>query len=169
MKLLSVALIAISLISSAIQANEASFEGLKNYQENGEKMVSSGLPNKHHFSQFKALGVAQVIDLIPGDRSDEIALMKKLNLNYHNIPVDWHNPTLDDFNQYAQLMTQYSATEGKTLTHCKLNWRGAVFTYLYRITYLEHDDATAKADMMAIWHPNETWQAFIDKVIQQYR
>ncbi|GGF66463.1 hypothetical protein [Alteromonas lipolytica] len=58
---------------------------------------------------------------------------------------------------------------GITLTHCKLNWRGAVFTYLYRVIRLHHDEAEARKDLEAIWQPNETWQYFMERVQQHYK
>lgn len=65
-------------------------------------------------------------------------------------------------------MSLHRPEEGKVLTHCKLNWRGAVFTYLYRITVLSEDEKTAKQDLLAIWQPNSTWFAFMNKVIEHH-
>lgn len=141
---------------------------LKNYQLNNAKMVSSGLPNEAQFKALQEMGVTKVIDLIPGDRSEEKALMTKLNLTYHNIPVIWENPTVADFEQYVAVMQEQKGSGGITLTHCKLNWRGAVFTYLYRVTQLGESDETAERDLLAIWKPDATWQKFIDDVKKQY-
>ncbi|MDG1752309.1 MAG: protein tyrosine phosphatase family protein [Thalassotalea sp.] len=158
-------ILVISLVlSNLTYAKEASLSDLENYQVNTTKMVSSGLPTQQHFEQLKEMGVAHVIDLIPGDRSDEANLTKALALNYHNIQVAWKNPTVANFNEYAAKMNEFSQEKGKILTHCRLNWRGAVFTYLYRVTHLKENEVTAKADMLAIWQPDETWQNFIDEV-----
>lgn len=155
------------ILTNLTYAKKTSLVDLENYQENTSKMVSSGLPTQQHFEQLKEMGVAHVIDLIPGDRSDEANLTKALALNYHNIQVEWKNPTVANFNEYAAKMNEFSQAEGKILTHCRLNWRGAVFTYLYRVTHLKEDEAIAKADMIAIWQPDETWQNFIDEVKKQ--
>ena len=155
------------IVTTNIYASEASLSDLKNYQVNSANMVSSGEPTKQHFESLKAMGVAHVIDLIPGDRSDQVQLMKVLNLNYYNIPVEWKNPTVDNFNDYALMMKKFSLNDGKILTHCRLNWRGAVFTYLYRVIHLNEKEEIAKADLLAIWEPNDVWQAFIDKVKAQ--
>ncbi|TKB45922.1 protein tyrosine phosphatase family protein [Thalassotalea mangrovi] len=141
---------------------------LKNYQVNNAKMMSSGLPDRNQFAALKASGVTKVIDLIPGDRSEEQTLTTDLGLVYVNIPVIWENPTLADFEQYVAAMQDDRGSEGITLTHCKLNWRGSVFTYLYRVTQLNESDETAKRDLLAIWQPDETWQAFIDDVKKHY-
>jgi protein tyrosine phosphatase (PTP) superfamily phosphohydrolase (DUF442 family) len=141
---------------------------LKNYHIDTPNMVSSGMPNQGHFETLKNMGVTKVIDLLPGDRKEESSLMKELNLTYYNIQVEWENPTLKNFREYILTMKQFNKSEGITLTHCRLNWRGAVFTYLYRVTQLKESEESAKQDMLAIWVPNEIWQGFIDEVMSKY-
>lgn len=126
------------------------------------------MPNQGHFETLKAMGVTKVIDLIPGDRNEESSLMNELNLTYYNIQVEWENPTLKNFREYILTIKQFNKSEGITLTHCRLNWRGAVFTYLYRVTQLKESEELAKQEMLAIWEPNETWQDFIDAVIAKH-
>jgi len=161
----------ITLITTA-QAKDHGFNtplpGLKNYQVNNSKMVSSGLPTKNHFEKLKSLGVNKVVDLIPGDRSEQRSLMNAMQLTYHNIAVEWENPTLENFQDYVAIMQQYEQSDGVILTHCRLNWRGAVFTYLYQVTHLKTPEEKAKQVMLAIWQPNETWQRFIDDILAQY-
>lgn len=89
-------------------------------------------------------------------------------MDYHNIQVEWENPTVANFIDYVAFM-ESTPRPGVTLTHCKLNWRGAVFTYLYRVIRLQEDEAVAREDMLAIWQPNETWQHFIERVKQHYQ
>lgn len=147
----------------------SSLSNLKNFQVNTTKMMSAGLPTQQHFETLKTMGVTTVIDLIPGDRTDEIELMNELELPYHNIAVDWDKPTLENFEQYVILMNQSLSGEGITLTHCKLNWRGAVFTYLYRTTQLNESEESAKKDLDAIWRANKVWQSFIDEIKAKYK
>lgn len=172
MKILICALIAVILSTTIIRGTEAfagslenSLSNLKNYQVNSSKMVSSGLPTEAQFEALKSMGVTKVIDLIPGERSEEADLMKSLNMPYYNIQVEWENPTIKNFQDYVASMQQSKGNEGITLTHCRLNWRGAVFTYLYRVTVLKESEKLAKQDMLVIWEPNETWQDFIDQVL----
>ena len=119
-------------------------------------------------SLLKEKGVTHVVDLIPGDRTSEILTTSKLGLDYFNVPVDWEGPTLATFLNYAAFMQTVDIKEDKVLTHCKLNWRGAAFTYLYRINVLGENEQTAQKDLMAIWHPNPTWFAFMNEVIAHY-
>ncbi|MCZ8528931.1 hypothetical protein [Alteromonas sp. PRIM-21] len=141
---------------------------LTNYQKNAPFMYSSGLPDASHLSLLKEEGVTHVIDLIPGNRSSEILTTSELGLDYFNVPVDWEAPTLANFLNYAAFMQSVDVKKDKVLTHCKLNWRGAAFTYLYRINVLGESEQTAKTDLMAIWHPNPTWYAFMNEVITHY-
>ncbi|RPH19120.1 MAG: hypothetical protein CBB67_009545 [Alteromonadaceae bacterium TMED7] len=152
----------------AVGAVEKPLTSLKNYQVNTPQMMSSGLPDAAHFETFKSLGVTRVIDLIPGDRNEEQTLVSDLGMDYHNIQVEWENPTVANFVDYVAFM-ESPAQQGVTLTHCKLNWRGAVFTYLYRVIRLQENEAAARQDMLAIWQPNDTWQHFIEKVKQHYQ
>lgn len=165
--LLAVLTLSAKVMASDLSANESLAE-LKNYQVNNTKMVSAGLPNKHHFEALKAMGITHVVDLIPDDRTEQIALMKRLNLQYHNIAVEWENPTLENFREYVQIMQKNDQGPSVTLTHCRLNWRGAVFTYLYRVTQLGEPEAIAQRDMLAIWQPNKKWQDFINHVLAAY-
>mgnify|MGYP005990710545 CR=1 FL=1 len=155
-------------VSAYQEIPNSSLSTLKNYQQNTDTLLSSGLPTKQHFKVLKSMGVTTVIDLIPGDRSEESNLMSTMDVAYYNIQVDWENPTLKNFEEYVAIMQQNSASDGKTLTHCKLNWRGAVFIYLYRVTQLKQDDKVAKKDLLEIWEPNETWQKLIAKVKAKY-
>ncbi|MDO6568371.1 protein tyrosine phosphatase family protein [Alteromonas sp. 1_MG-2023] len=153
---------------TAENAEDVTLATLTNYQVNSQSMVSSGLPAAEHFQLLKDDGVTMVIDLIPGDRLPEQQIVEALSLNYHNIQVEWEQPTLANFKQYTGFMNQANIDDDKVLTHCKLNWRGAVFTYLYRITALGESELSAKKDLLAIWQPNQTWFAFMNMVIADF-
>ncbi|GGF66468.1 hypothetical protein GCM10011338_18390 [Alteromonas lipolytica] len=79
-------------------------DDLKNFQTNTETMMSAGLPDEHHFITLKTLGVSRVIDLIPGGRSAEKALLDEMGLEYFNIQVEWEHPTLANFSDYISIM-----------------------------------------------------------------
>ncbi|MBU3023252.1 protein tyrosine phosphatase family protein [Aestuariibacter sp. A3R04] len=141
---------------------------LTNFQINSPNMVSAGLPDDIHLSRLNALGVTHVIDLIPGDRDEERHSVRNLGMNYHNIQVVWDNPTYENFSDYAHEVSEAHNDGGLVLTHCKLNWRGSVFTYLYRITVQGEDERAMKAEMLKTWQPNEVWLAFIQNVLKEY-
>lgn len=137
-------------------------------------MVSSGLPTKAHLETLKEMDVAVVIDLIPRDVAKrrvarEKDIVEALGLQYHNIGVDWHNPTVEDFSRYASIMNRALQEGKKVLTHCQLNWRGSAFTYLYKLNELRVSEKEAKKALLNIWRPNEEWQDFIDDVMVSYQ
>jgi hypothetical protein len=105
-----VAVLLSAIFASYLNASESSLDAplsdLKNYHVDTPNMVSSGMPNQGHFETLKAMGVTKVIDLIPGDRSEESSLMNELNLTYYNIQVEWENPTLKNFREYILTMKQ---------------------------------------------------------------
>lgn len=168
-------LIALLMTFASAKADEASslkeadFSSLTNFQINSDTLVSAGQPEQEDFSKLRRYGVGRVIDLIPGDRSEEKSMMEAMNLEYFNIQVDWENPTLQNFKDYVHYMNVPGNKGDKTLTHCKLNWRGSAFIYLYRVTQLNEAEAVARADMDKIWQPDDTWQAFIDEVKAAYQ
>lgn len=161
------------LFSSLSRAEQTSLTSalptLKNFQQNTPELVSAGLPEKSDFELMQKHGVGRVIDLIPGDRSEEKSMMEAMNLEYFNIQVDWENPTLQNFKDYVHYMNVPGNKGDKILTHCKLNWRASAFIYLYRVTQLNEAEAVARADMDKIWQPDDTWKAFIDEVKAAYQ
>ena len=181
----AVALAAPSVHNNAEQDAAAdTLANLTNLQRNNAYLLSSGLPSAQQLKALKEEGVTHVVDLIPGNRVDEILATAQshpflltppengsalyfLSLNY-NVPVDWEAPTLANFLNYAAFMKRVDATDEKVLTHCKLNWRGASFTYLYRVAVLGESEEKAKQDLMVIWHPNPTWHAFMSDIVAHY-
>lgn len=145
-----------------------SLASIKNFQHNTAFMYSSGLPNETQFALLKENGFTHVIDLIPGDRAAEIQTTAKLGLNYFNVPVEWEAPTLANFLNYVAYMESIKDQQGTVLTHCKLNWRGAAFTYLYRVAILGESEVNAKEDLLAIWQPNPVWYALMRDVLAHF-
>ena len=93
--------------ASAFKNNgDSVLSDLKNYHINTPTMVSAGLPSRAHFEALKVNGVQNVVDLIPGDRSDEAKLMKTLDLRYYNIAVEWQNPTVENYADYVIAMRE---------------------------------------------------------------
>ena len=165
----AVALAAPSVHNNAEQDAAAdTLANLTNLQRNNAYLLSSGLPSAQQLKALKEEGVTHVVDLIPGNRVDKILATAQLNLEYFNVPVDWEAPTLANFLNYAAFMKRVDATDEKVLTHCKLNWRGASFTYLYRVAVLGESEEKAKQDLMVIWHPNPTWHAFMSDIVAHY-
>jgi protein tyrosine phosphatase (PTP) superfamily phosphohydrolase (DUF442 family) len=80
-------------------------------------------------------------------------------MTYTHIPVDFQNPTEQDFEQFCAVMEQWK--DVPVHVHCIANYRVSAFFCRYRRDVLGWDDAKARADMDAIWHPDGVWADFI--------
>jgi protein tyrosine phosphatase (PTP) superfamily phosphohydrolase (DUF442 family) len=115
------------------------------------------------------LGVEVVINLALPTSSNalpgEAELVTGLGLTYLQIPVEWEQPEVD---QYDQFVAALAAFKGRRIwLHCALNMRVSAFGYLYRRLVLGEDEATSTFPMREVWTPNAVWRAFIDRVLSR--
>jgi protein tyrosine phosphatase (PTP) superfamily phosphohydrolase (DUF442 family) len=115
-------------------------------------------------SDIHALGVRHIVNLglhthekaLP----DEAASVSRLGMTYIHIPVDFQNPTDQDFEQFCSAMARLK--DVPVHVHCIANYRVSAFFYRYRRDVLGMDETQARAEMEAIWHPEGVWAAFVD-------
>jgi protein tyrosine phosphatase (PTP) superfamily phosphohydrolase (DUF442 family) len=155
------------LIQPTAYGKSGSIENIKNFSLLSETLASSGMPSQSEFELVQQSGYQHIINLIPGDFSDEKNKISALDMSFDQIAVDWHQPTLADFQHFVRLMKAYN--QDKVLVHCRLNYRASAFTYLYQTTQLGINESTAQSQMQAIWEPNATWLEFINKVQDHYK
>lgn len=136
---------------------------ITNFHFVSNELASSGLLALDDYQHIKQYGFKHVINLIPGDQTEERKTVETMGLSYEQIQVDWSEPTLQDFEDFVQLMKSYK--EDKIYIHCEANYRASTFVYLYRVTQLGINQEIAKKDLVKIWQPSETWQEFIEKVL----
>ena len=162
--------ILISLFLPGLQAQAQSVSDILNYREYTPLFSSAGQPTRDQLSLIKEAGYERVIYLAFSNSntaiSDEDQLVKNLGMDYLHIPVDFSNPTLRDFNAFADAMQR--EPDSRTLLHCVINARATAFSFLYRMIYQGADMASAKADMNTVWLPNEVWRDFIFEVLQAH-
>ncbi len=144
-----------------------SIENIKNFSLLSSTLASSGMPSQSEFQLVKQNGYQHIINLIPGDFSNENREITALDMSFDQIEVDWHNPTLRDFQDFVRLMNAYK--QDKVLVHCRLNYRASAFAYLYQTTQLAINESTALSQMQVIWEPNDTWLEFIKDVQAHYQ
>ena len=155
-----------SLSASAFDLNK-SLHDINNFRFVSDKFASAGMIDLKQYSHIKEYGFKHVINLIPGMQLKERRHVESLDMSYTQIPVDWGNPTLADFEKFVELMKSYG--DEKVFVHCQLNWRASSFVYLYRVTQLGIDAKDAKTDLEAIWKPHDGWDKYIESVIQAYQ
>jgi uncharacterized protein (DUF1330 family) len=118
-----------------------------------------------HDTGIRDLGVQHVVNLALHTHEkalpDEAGSIRNLGMTYTHIPVDFQNPTQEDFDQFCAAMEQFK--DAPAHVHCIANYRVSAFFYRYRRDVLGWDDAAARAHMDAIWHPEGVWADFINR------
>ena len=138
-------------------------EAIYNWQRLDNRITTSGQPTEKQLADIHALGVRHIVNLglhthekaLP----DEAASVSRLGTTYIHIPVDFQNPTDDDFDQFCAVMEQLK--EVPVHIYCIANYRVSAFFYRYRRDVLGVGEATARADMEQIWRPEGVWATFI--------
>ncbi len=82
---------------------------------------------------------------------------------YYPIPVVWDHPTTGDFEQFQAVLARHA--DQSILVHCAMNMRVSAFVYVHR-RLCGVADEVAIADLHAIWYPNDTWQQFIHRMLE---
>lgn len=146
-------------------------EDIYNFLKLSNSIATSGQPTKEQFSTIKDSGYQIVINLaLPTSTNaleDEKQVVEDLGIQYVHIPVVWENPTIEDVEEFFNVMTVNN--DKKTFVHCAANMRVSAFMYLYRRLHEGMSDEDAKKDLYQIWVPNEVWQKFITQVIEHHR
>ncbi len=148
-----------------------STEEIYNYRKVNERLSTSGQPTERQFQYAAKEGFTTIINLAPFEPGyslpGEADLVKSLGMDYYNIPVDWTNPTIQDFEAFDSLMNQVSDT--KMLIHCVANYRVTAFYSLYAQKHLGWLEDQAEAFRMSIWQGSDypIWERFIQEVKAQ--
>ena len=159
------ALLSLFCISSshAEEVHSANFVKVSN------RIDTSGQPSKQLLENFTAKGYSLVVNLAPplseGSILEEASLVAQSGTRYVNIPVDWKQPTYNDFQFFSDVLN--SQTADKVLVHCQINMRASLFTFLYRVVHEEIDPATALEKMTLVWAPTDQWLEFAQMVLDK--
>jgi protein tyrosine phosphatase (PTP) superfamily phosphohydrolase (DUF442 family) len=141
---------------------------LYNYRRVSPEIATSGQPTEAQFEAIAAQGVQVVINLGLTDADyalpDERGLVQSLGMAYEHIPVQWQNPTVENFQAFLACM-RHNQTQ-KRLVHCAKNMRVSCFIALYHVLEDQWTPEQAIADIQ-IWVPNEVWQGFMAQVLAQ--
>ena len=158
------------LLGSANLTAESDLATIDNYREYSAAFSSSGQPSADQLEIVSEAGFQRVIYLAFSDNHTAIEtedrVVKKLGMDYVHIPVDFDQPTLEDFEDFAAVMNRDK--QKRTLLHCQINLRASTFSFLYRVIYGGVSIALAKQDLDAIWVPDKVWYQFIVDVLKQH-
>lgn len=134
-----------------------------NWRRLDDRITTSGQPSEAQLATLRALGIRHVINLglhthekaLP----DEAGVLAALGVNYIHIPVEFDNPTDEDFAQFCKAMAMMGAQP--VHVHCIANLRVTAFLYRWQRDICGIDDNQARALMDSVWQPGGVWAAFI--------
>jgi protein tyrosine phosphatase (PTP) superfamily phosphohydrolase (DUF442 family) len=142
-----------------------------NYHKVNDLVVTSGQPTIAQLQSAAREGILTIINLGMLDQSysleDEAGLVHSLGMDYYQIPVDWENPTEENFTDFEKLLNRLPP--GKMLIHCAANYRASAFYALYALRNLDWSDAQAQILMLPIWQGSHypVWEDFIQRIKSQ--
>lgn len=143
-----------------------SLEKIYNFIKISDTLATSGQPTEAQMGEIAAAGYEVVINLaLPTSDNalkDEAGTVRALGMDYHNIPVVWEAPKVNDFEQFVLLMDSLAGK--KVFLHCAANYRASMFTALYAEKRWGWTRAQADAHIRRIWEPDEVWKKFIEEV-----
>ena len=130
-------------------------------------LASSAQPDTAYLKRVKSLGYDMVINLAPPEYPEAVeaegAILARQGVAYLNIPVDFSDPTAENFRLYSEVMK--SMARKNVLVHCQVNLRGTSFTFLYRVIHEAANSDDARGKLNSVWAPNPTWKKFIEGVL----
>src|SRR5512138_3271135 len=120
-------------------------EEIYNYRKVNENLITGGQPSEAQLRETAREGFQTVISLLPSESgyslSGEEKLVRSLGMDYHLIPVEWTNPTLEDFEAFEKLLGQTG--DQKVFIHCAANYRVTAFYSLYALKHLGWSEVQA--------------------------
>ncbi|MBI9091763.1 MAG: protein tyrosine phosphatase family protein [Desulfobacterium sp.] len=147
-----------------LQYKENSVEDIFNYLNINDTLSCSGQPGKNQFPLIQKAGYDVIINLAPYEfiespLKDEEAIVTELGMGYIHIPVNFFNPTTEDFDMFVD--TMQGAWDKKVWVHCAANARASSFVYRYRCSILGEDRQAVIWDLREIWEPAGPWKTFV--------
>ena len=137
--------------------------GIYNFLRIDDNITTSGQPDEVKLTELRDMGVMHIINLGLHDHEkalpNEVATVLGLGMDYIHIPVQFSNPTEEDFEQFCVVLD--TLKDEKIHIHCIANYRVTAFLYRYLRDVLGMNDADARAPMDKIWQPNEVWAEFV--------
>ena len=160
-----------TIAASALVTFAANAFAEKGDPDNGVKwrngLVSAAQPNADYLTRVKARGFDMVINLAPpqsqGSIENEGGIVGRQGVVYVNIPVDFGNPTTEDFRLFSDVMK--TAAKKNVLVHCQINLRGSAFSFLYRVIHENAPVDETRDKMLGVWSPDAVWKKFIETTL----
>ena len=147
----------------------ASLSEIRSFRHISDSLGTAGQPTENQFQAVQAAGFEVVVNLaLPTSDNaltNEGSIISGLGMSYVHIPVNFQNPTPQDFESFCRVMKAYEAR--RVFVHCAANMRVSAFVFLYRVLHQGIAIAAAEPDLQAIWQPDEVWSRFIQQQLMQ--
>lgn len=134
-----------------------------NWRRLNDNITLSGQPSENQLAQIRDLGVTHIINLGPhhnkGSLEDEAGTVSGLGMKYIYIPVEFEEPTDQNFAEFCDALEAFPDT--KIHIHCIYNARVTAFIYRYAREGRGFSEAKAAKMMEGIWRPGNDWAEFI--------
>ncbi len=147
-----------------VKREGGTIEQIYNYLPISQQLSTSGQPTAAELKKIKEAGFGTIINLAPHNAENsldnEAAIVTELGLAYIHIPVDFRNPTEDNFASFVDAMNGLAGRD--VWVHCAANMRVSAFVYRYRREILAQSDAAARKDLRKIWEPVGVWKSFVN-------
>ena len=154
-------------MSSALEDVNPDLAEITNFRQYSDTFASAGQPTREQFQTIADNGFERVVYIAFTNNQNALPdadlIVKGLDMEYMQVPVDFSNPLPDEFYAFADAMERNK--DKKTLLHCQVNARATAFSFLYRVIYDDISISEAKADMNTVWQPNEVWRDFIFEIL----
>jgi protein tyrosine phosphatase (PTP) superfamily phosphohydrolase (DUF442 family) len=133
-------------------------------------LTSSAQPSAEWLGQVKENKYDIVVNLAPpqshGSLMNEGGIVGAKGVPYVNIPVNFANPTAEDFRLFTEILK--ANRERNVFVHCQVNMRGTAFTFLYRVIHEGADPRDTLAKLQSVWNPDPGWKRFIEETLKAH-
>ena len=158
----------IAIFSGTAFAEEPENKYPINFKRYSESIASAGQLHDRHIPFIEIENYSLVVYLAFDSSEDKSRLgidklIRGTGARYVQLPVDWYQPTPEDYNHFEGVVT--ANNERNVLVHCQMNFRASAFSFLYRVIESDEDFERAKEDMFSVWTPDATWTNFINEVL----
>lgn len=146
-------------------------DSIYNHRVLTANLCTGGQPDESELETVCQADFELVINLGLSDApyavKDEALIIASRGLDYIHLPVNFEAPEIDQFYAFCGIMREQR--DRKIFLHCAANKRVSVFIALYRVVVEGWRFTDAERDILAIWEPNDIWQAFIETVLEKHR
>ena len=141
------------------------FETILNWRRIDPWITTSGQPSANDFDALAKDGVRAIINLASYHNKDalpdEAEVVANSGMGYIHIPVEFDNPTQDDFDAFCEGLAKFS---GQRLhVHCIFNARVSAFFYRHALEFAPSKSTELKQMIDGIWKPGGVWATFVNE------